>query len=86
MELFRHIDNGQTDRQTNGLTELFLKSLSRLKMRKCVYLLHKTKLEKVVEVRPPIFFNFRGLYFFNFFKFLLISEIWVFGAKNYLPK
>ena len=31
MELFRHIDNGQTDKQTNGLTELFLKSLSRLK-------------------------------------------------------
>ena len=28
MELFRQLDNGQTD----GLTELFLKSLSRLKM------------------------------------------------------
>ena len=26
--------NGQTDRQTDGLTELFLKSLSRLKKRK----------------------------------------------------
>ena len=31
MELFRQLDNGQTDRQTDGLTELFLKSLSRLK-------------------------------------------------------
>ena len=31
MELFRQLDDGQTDRRTNGLTELFLKSLSRLK-------------------------------------------------------
>ena len=34
MELFRQLDyrqtKGQTDRQTDGLTELFLKSLSRL--------------------------------------------------------
>ena len=29
-------------------------------MRKCVYLLNEPELEKVVEVRPPIFFNFRG--------------------------
>ena len=28
MELFRQLDDGQTDRQTNRLTELFLKSLS----------------------------------------------------------
>ena len=31
MELFRQLDDGQTDRQTDGLTELFLKSLSQLK-------------------------------------------------------
>ena len=30
MELFRQLDNKQTDKQTDGLTELFLKSLSRL--------------------------------------------------------
>ena len=30
------------------------------KMRKCVSLLNKPELETVVEVRPPIFFNFRG--------------------------
>ena len=29
-------------------------------MRKCVYLLNEPELEKVVEVRPPIFFNFMG--------------------------
>ena len=28
-------------------------------MRKCIYLLNEPELEKVVEVRPPIFFNFR---------------------------
>ena len=32
MELFRQLDDGQTDKQTNGLTELFLKLLSRLKI------------------------------------------------------
>ena len=31
MELFIQLGNRQTNRQTNGLTELFLKSLSRLK-------------------------------------------------------
>ena len=32
MKQFRQLDNRQTDKQTNGLTELFLKSLLRLKM------------------------------------------------------
>ena len=32
MELFGQLDDGQTNRQTDGLTELFLKSLSRLKI------------------------------------------------------
>ena len=31
MELFRQLDDRQTDKQTNGRTELFLMSLSRLK-------------------------------------------------------
>ena len=31
MELFRQLDDRQMDRQTDGLTELLLKSLSRLK-------------------------------------------------------
>ena len=34
MELFKHIDFRQTDRQTDGLTELFLKLLLRLKKAK----------------------------------------------------
>ena len=34
MELFRQLDDKQTDKQTDGLTELFLKSLSRLKNEK----------------------------------------------------
>ena len=32
MELFRQLDDGQINGQTIGLTELFLKSLSRLKI------------------------------------------------------
>ena len=31
MELFRQLDDKRTDKRTDGLTELFLKSLSRLK-------------------------------------------------------
>ena len=31
MELFRQLDNGPTNKRTNRLTELFLKSLSQLK-------------------------------------------------------
>ena len=31
MELFRHLDNRRRNRQTNGLTELFLKSASQPK-------------------------------------------------------
>ena len=34
MELFRQLDDGQTNRQTNRLTELFLKLLLRLKIPK----------------------------------------------------
>ena len=29
-------------------------------MRKCVFLFNEWKLEKVIEFRPPLFFNFRG--------------------------
>ena len=54
------------------------------KMRNCDFLVNKPTFEKVVEVEPQIFF--RGSYFFNFFKILLVSEIWDFGLKIYLPK
>ena len=30
------------------------------KMRKCVFLFNEQELEKVVEFRPQLFFNFRG--------------------------
>ena len=57
------------------------------KMRKSVFLINEWESEKVVEFTPPLFFNFRGgSYFFNFFQFLLVSEICNFGAINYLPK
>ena len=38
MELFRHIDDLRTELRTYGLTELFLKSLSRLKKETFVFL------------------------------------------------
>ena len=55
------------------------------KMRNCDFLINKPTFQKVAEVEPPIFFNLRGSYFINFFKILLVSEIWDFGLKIYQP-
>ena len=51
MELFRQLDDKWTDRQTNELTELFLKSLSRLKM-SILFEIYVLKLGHLVVTLP----------------------------------
>ena len=57
------------------------------KSRKCIFLLNEKELEKVIEFRPQLFFNFKGGNTSStFFQFLLLTEICDFGPKIYLPK
>ena len=49
------------------------------KTRKSFFLINEWESEKVIEFRPPLFFNFRG-------SIPALSEICNFGVKIYFPK
>ena len=58
-----------------------------LKSRKCVYLLNKKELEKVIEFRPQLFFNFRrGNTSCSLLRYVILGQKIIFQNTDFWEK